>query len=622
MLISALNQYYEVLNEKNRLPAPGYDDLDVSYLVALKENGSLAGLIDIRESKEDIDKKGKVKTSLIPQKMQMPERIRSTKVNSNYVENRGSYIFGLEYRINSDTKEGFLSTESKGQTPKTRAKLALQHQDFVKEVNRDFEGINSPIVKAYRLFSKNWKPEEETENSELLKIKKDLNTAKFAFCLENDQTVLLQDDPMVKANWSKISQESNTKDESSSQCAISGKDLPIARLHDVLKAGKGIGVRDAGINPSLVNFNCDSFESYGHKQGQNACISGYVMKRYTSALNWLLASPCNHGYLSGLTLVFWSQDGNQANDKAVAASFGFSDDYSPEELDDALKHIVEDMEKGTVTERRLRAEEAAISPNTDYYLVCLVPNASRIQIKFIYRQKFGKILYNIARHQADMRINKKEKPVPLWRLKKEMTSPKTSTPESNDAPFSTIFRSILLGTEYPSWCLSTMIRRIRTDHNSEENHKIRMNDVRVGFIKACLIRHTKEEISMALDKTNTNPAYLCGRLFAVLQEIQEDSAQPAVLNRTIEDAYFTAASTNPAAVMPKLIRLSHHHMAKLQKNNKGWAVNDSRKLDEIIDKLGTDFPRTLSLYDQGRFILGYYQQSADKYKSKQNQEEE
>lgn len=146
-----------------------------------------------------------------------------------------------------------------------------------------------------------------------------------------------------------------------------------------------------------------------------------------------------------------------------------------------------------------------------------------------------------------------------------------------------------------------------------------MNDVRVGLIKAYLIRKTKEEIAMSLDKSNTNPAYLCGRLFAVLEEIQEDAAKPHTLNRTIEDAYFSSACVRPASIFPKLMKLSQHHMAKLKRNQPGWAVNDQKRLNEIIEKMGDEFPKVLNLDDQGRFTLGYYQQRAEKYK-KANQE--
>jgi CRISPR-associated protein Csd1 len=134
-----------------------------------------------------------------------------------------------------------------------------------------------------------------------------------------------------------------------------------------------------------------------------------------------------------------------------------------------------------------------------------------------------------------------------------------------------------------------------------------MNDTRMGILKACINRDNRlsgkeEEIKMALDKENKNAAYLCGRLFAVLENIQQ-KASGYDLNRTIKDAYFTSASTRPATVFPRLLTLAQHHMAKLE--NDRYADENIR---EIVDQMGSEFPVILSLKEQGIFMLGYYQQ--------------
>lgn len=105
-----------------------------------------------------------------------------------------------------------------------------------------------------------------------------------------------------------------------------------------------------------------------------------------------------------------------------------------------------------------------------------------------------------------------------------------------------------------------------------------------------------------LDLSNTNPAYLLGRLFATLEKIQEE-ASPG-LNATIRDRYYGAASSTPVAVFTTLLRLHNHHLGKL---SKGRAVQMERLVGEIMDGLN-DFPRILALPDQGRFALGYYHQ--------------
>ena len=124
---------------------------------------------------------------------------------------------------------------------------------------------------------------------------------------------------------------------------------------------------------------------------------------------------------------------------------------------------------------------------------------------------------------------------------------------------------------------------------------------------------------MGLDESNVSPAYLCGRLFAVLENIQQKASNYS-LNRTIKDAYFASASVRPVIVFPKLLALSQHHMAKLEKG-----YYEDRQISEITALLGTEFPSTLSLKEQGVFMLGYYQQkesTAQKIKNYKEKQEE
>ena len=164
--------------------------------------------------------------------------------------------------------------------------------------------------------------------------------------------------------------------------------------------------------------------------------------------------------------------------------------------------------------------------------------------------------------------------------------------------------AIINGTRYPESLLENAVRRVKTDKS--------VNYVRAGIIKACINRKdryskNKEEIKMALDIENNNQAYLCGRLFAVLEKVQSD-ALPG-LNRTIKDSYFASACANPSTEFPKLIKLSQYHIEKLE-----YKVKYKIVTGEIMDKLNGKFPKTLPLSEQGKFIIGYYQQMQDLYK--------
>lgn len=120
---------------------------------------------------------------------------------------------------------------------------------------------------------------------------------------------------------------------------------------------------------------------------------------------------------------------------------------------------------------------------------------------------------------------------------------------------------------------------------------------------------------MSLSTENKDPAYLCGRLFAVYEKIQKDASGD--LNRTIKDSYFASVCARPSAIMPKLSQLAQNHLRKL---GTGSNVYYNNLIGEIIDGLDGMFPQTLDLDSQGRFIVGYYQQNKALYTSSKTNE--
>ena len=110
-----------------------------------------------------------------------------------------------------------------------------------------------------------------------------------------------------------------------------------------------------------------------------------------------------------------------------------------------------------------------------------------------------------------------------------------------------------------------------------------------------------------LDTENKSPAYLCGRLLAVLESIQE-KAVPG-LKATIVDRFFGTASSAPALVFGRLLRGAQPHLGKLRKESMGTYFALSKRLEEVLSGL-QGFPKTLSLEQQAVFSLGYYHQHA------------
>lgn len=117
-----------------------------------------------------------------------------------------------------------------------------------------------------------------------------------------------------------------------------------------------------------------------------------------------------------------------------------------------------------------------------------------------------------------------------------------------------------------------------------------------------------------LDKENTNQGYLCGRLFAVLDKIQDDANR----QHSIRERYMNAASSTPATVFATILNLSAHHSEKL---NEGRRIFFEKTKQEIIDKISAEgFPNHLDLQDQGRFFVGYYHQMQSFFTKNENEQ--
>ena len=480
-------------------------------------------------------------------------------------------------------------------------KAKKSHALFVEGTLKFIEGLDTPIVNAYRNFLINWNQEEECENKKLLDLKKAYSSSNYAFCLTSDINTLLHEDIKLKEKYEAdyINSIKNNDECLETQCSISGKKEPIAKIHKIIKGVRG-GV-SSGVR--LVCFNNDAESSYCNEQSYNSNISELAVKKYTKALNYLLTDKNHNEYMDGVTIVYWAMNLNEKDEDIYhSLIFGSSDSMDEEHTEKMIDDLLKDAKQANLSNKQL--DISYIDSDVDFYIIGLKPNTSRLSLKFLYKRKFGEIIKNIARFQEDVCIIGNEKTVPFWRIKKELISPKSSKDEVNPALLAKIFESIVYGTPYPKELLSTVIRRVRTDDT-------KFNSVRAGLIKACINRQynkKEEDLKLALDKENRNEAYLCGRLFAVLEKIQEN-ASSVKLNRTIKDGYFAAASVKPAANFPKLIRLSQYHLKKDE-----YSVKNNNLMSEIINRLEIKFPDNLSLQEQGKFMIGYYHQRQDFYK--------
>ena len=114
-----------------------------------------------------------------------------------------------------------------------------------------------------------------------------------------------------------------------------------------------------------------------------------------------------------------------------------------------------------------------------------------------------------------------------------------------------------------------------------------------------------------LNPEDNHPAYVCGRLMAVFEQIQY--AALGDVNANVTDKFFGTFSASPAMLLGRLYSNAQNHLRKVRGFKPGAFVSLDRLLTEISRQLVAPPKGQLSLHDQGRFALGYYHQKASRF---------
>jgi CRISPR-associated protein Csd1 len=563
MILQALNRYYERVES---LPREGWVRRGVDYVLVLDEQGECINIEAIGEQK-----KGKT----IPREMlvtaigkQGMKHTNSGK-DANLLWDNASFVFGTGY--------------------KGDIKLA----SFIAALQEWFGSLDDKGVNAVSHFCSHIqaKPESAAALIERFQVKDDFEKRDpvLIFRLISDtEGVHLR--PAVRSTYETALAIAHSGSDLRGNCLVTGEvDVPLAPNESVIK-GVWAG-QPAGCN--IVSFNARAFESYGKRErnGENAPVSLRASFAYTTALNHLLTST-QRIQVGDTSTVFWAEEPHDL-ENAMLDLFGDPPKDKPDQNTDAVKALYSAVQSGQFSVGGLQ---------TRFHVLGLAPNAARISIRFWETATALALAQRIKQHFDDIAIGHasyEPEHLSLFRL---LTGLALLNKADNIPPNlgGEVMRAILEGRPYPVVMLNLAVSRCRAEQKPTYARAAAIKASLNRFIRS---RKTQEkEFLPMLDLSNTNPAYLLGRLFATLEKIQEE-ASPG-LNATIRDRYYGAASSTPVAVFTTLLRLHNHHLGKL---SKGRAVQMERLVGEIMGGLN-DFPRILALPDQGRFALGYYHQ--------------
>ncbi|KKG69161.1 type I-C CRISPR-associated protein Cas8c/Csd1 [Methanosarcina mazei] len=609
MIIQSLCRHYDVLegDENVNIPKIGYSNAKVSFALVITPDGFLSHIVDLRSD----DKKPK------PKDMDVPiQKSRASGVFPYFVCDNAKYVFGVEKVKRSEFEKKFnLASSEENSVEHTVLEENDKEVTLVHRRSREcfetfktlhhsiLDGLDDQEVRGFLAFLDGWNPEEFLENPKTREYKDDLLAG--GNCVFECDGNFLHQKSAVRNAWETYSQ--NETDNTFSQCLISGKVEPVAKIHQKIKGV--VGAQSAGA--SIVSFNNDAFCSYGKKQSFNSPISEYAMFKYTTALNHLLSSQSNRIRIADTTVVFWAETSEKSCEELVKFFF---DPPEPEKKEEKniegsrvqditrIKEIEGILNKIRIG-KKVNQEDIGTDPETNFYILGLSPNNARLAVRFWYIDSIGNLIEKVARHHLDMEIIRDyygPRCISIYRLLNE------TVPQSSDkktvSPLlgGLILRSILTGTGYPISLYNAILSRVKVDGS--------INFVRAGFIKAYLLRLSRaglsnlnqDLITMSLNEESLSVPYRLGRLFAALEKAQNDTNRE--MKSTINSKYFSSASSTPAVVFPVLLKLAQHHIAKSE-----WGFRSNQLIEQIL--AGVDeFPAYLNLEDQGMFMLGYYHQ--------------
>ena len=599
MILQALNRYYDILlkDQSINIPRLGYSTVGVSFALNISAQGELLDVLPLY----DQEQRGK-KAVEVPRSMVVPAQVkRASNVTANFLWDNPTYVLGI-----SDQDE-------------TKPRYSRERFEAFRQSNRDLlAGADSPAARAVLAFLHQHDPSaargQRAIASHLDALLKGGNLV-FLF-----RGAFVHDDPAIRQAWAdNLAAQGAEK----MQCLVTGKVAPVARLHPSLKR-----VRNAQpTGATLVGFNAAAYESYNRSQGQIAPVSEEATFAYTTVLNYLLsdANPNKKLFLGDTTVVYWAESENRAYEPAFASIINPA--YVEEEVTEQVGRKKAEAELGAVVQKVKRAQALDLDAmladlgdeNPRFYILGLAPNAARVSVRFFITDPFEKVVQHIMAHYRDLAIIKEYDDQPdyltVGMILDETVSKKARDKDAAPLLAGAVFRAILTGAPYPAALYNAMITRVRADMDDKAKRISKINYVRAAVIKAYLLRKYrhqpehpfKEVLTVALNEQSTQPAYVLGRLFAVLEKVQQEAI--GNVNASIKDRYFTSACAAPASVFPILLRLSQHHIAKAE-----YGYASDRRIQEILGLLDVEhnpIPARLTLDEQGVFILGYYHQRKD-----------
>ena len=425
MILQALYEYAQ--RKGDSLPEDGFENIEIKYLIEIRGDGSFVNLVSLIK-----DKKGK--TYLLPQRV---GRSGKNSWQSPFLlwDNIG-FVLREPKEIKDDEKK---QKEANTYAENQNNAFIKNIESLPEEVKKDI-GV-AAVLKFYTSNKANGF--DKVCSSEYWEECKKSN-GNFSFIL-NAETDLVAQAPAVKEyQRNRMLPNENTEDSGKEQenisgiCLLTGEKGPIARLHTATP------ILGAKSNAKFVGFQKTSgYDSYGKEQAYNAPVSQKAAAAYTKALNYLIKSDKNHFTLGKDTVIFWAEKEDKEYNFESIFSVYFSAGAPSDDPDKCVKEV-KNLFAAIYTGKIERID-------SNFYVLCLSPNAARISVRFWETGKVKDFAERIQRHFIDFDIIRAPDAPEYLNLYKILSATAFEHKMENVAPnlIGPVIQSILKGTPYP-----------------------------------------------------------------------------------------------------------------------------------------------------------------------------
>jgi CRISPR-associated protein Csd1 len=266
----------------------------------------------------------------------------------------------------------------------------------------------------------------------------------------------------------------------------------------------------------------------------------------------------------------------------------------------------------------------------DFHVAILLKGTGRFSVRSWHTDTLKHADEHVRRYFEAMRLPEDEEHLPALRNLAEATIAKSKKQKTKPAPatYNALFESAWRGTALPFDLLAATIERQRVELASgdadtkEFKERLAARTALLQLYFALKTQNTEIPNWSAHVMNTKETAILCGRLLALLDRIH-DAAHEGKSASSPANRLYGAASATPALVFPRLCQLARYHLQKMdaglarklefgvpKDRREDGVPEDFEALAAIVARLkeasGGEFPRTLSLEDQGRFALGFY----------------